>query len=119
MHDPQDPSRRKTIKYLITGAVAATCPIPSLFAAEPIAKHLGGEENKLCHEVRDGATFKLPAASAQHDVVIIGGGPSGLMSAYKLRNADFLLLEKEPRFGGNAISEERSEEGRVGEECRS
>ena len=95
MHDPQDPSRRKTIKYLITGAVAATCPIPtSLFAAaEPLPKHLGGEENKLCHEVRDGATFKLPAPSAQHDVVIIGGGPSGLMSAYKLRSANFLLLE--------------------------
>jgi len=29
-----------------------------------------------------------------------------LMSAYKLRDRNFLLLEKEPRLGGNAISEQ-------------
>src|SRR3954464_16088439 len=99
-------TRRDTIKYLIAGSVAATCPIPgfAMPGAAPEVK-LGSEENKICHSVRDGHAFKIPAVSARHDVVIIGGGPSGLLSAYLLRDKDFLLLEKEPRLGGNAISE--------------
>jgi len=36
----------------------------------------------------------------------VGGGPSGLMTAWQLRHTNFLLLEKEPRLGGNAISEQ-------------
>jgi protoporphyrinogen oxidase len=67
---------------------------------------LASEQNKVCHEVRDGSRFKLPEPSATHDVVIVGGGPSGLCSAYRLRHTNFLLLEKEPRLGGNAVSEQ-------------
>jgi len=99
-------TRRQTIKYLIGGAVAATCPVPLLAATTRPVEHLRGEENKLCHELRDGASFKFPGPSKEHEVAIIGGGPSGLIAAYRLRNADFILLEKEPRLGGNAISEQ-------------
>ncbi|HEV2492201.1 MAG TPA: FAD-dependent oxidoreductase [Terriglobia bacterium] len=111
------PTRRQAIKYLIGGAAAAACPFPAampaadrspagaLPAGEPPAK-LGSESNVICHEVRDGAHFDLPKPSAEYDVVIVGGGPSGLCSAYRLRNTNFLLLEKEPRLGGNAISEQ-------------
>jgi Flavin containing amine oxidoreductase len=102
--DPRDPSRRQTIKYLIAGAAAAACPIPS-FAGE-LNKQLGGEENQLCHQVRDGASFKFPEPSEHKELVIVGGGPSGLIASYRLRDSDFLLLEKEPRLGGNAISEQ-------------
>ena len=34
--------------------------------------------------------------------MIVGGGMSGLTAAYLLQKRDFLLLEKEPHFGGNA-----------------
>ena len=34
--------------------------------------------------------------------MIVGGGVSGLTAAYLLRQRDFLLLEKEPHWGGNA-----------------
>ncbi len=110
MSEPKDPSRRQAIRYLIGGAVVAACPFPAALLAgsrpEPGMTRLGSEENKLCHQVRDGASFRLPAPSEQHEVVIVGGGPSGLMTAYRLHPTDFLLLEKEPRLGGNAISEE-------------
>ncbi len=107
MSDPQNPSRRQAIKYLIGGAAATACPISAAAwrSAKPKTQ-LGSENHELCHQVRDGRAFKLPKPSANYGVVIVGGGPSGLMSAYRLRNLNFLLLEKEPRLGGNAISEE-------------
>src|SRR5579871_3476221 len=111
MNEAKDPSRRQAIKYLIGGAMAAACPLPSsLFAGETPqvsapGMMLGSENNAICHKVRDGASFSLPAPSADYDIVIVGGGPSGLMAGYMLRNTNFIMLEKEPRFGGNAISE--------------
>jgi oxygen-dependent protoporphyrinogen oxidase len=41
-----------------------------------------------------------------YDAVIIGGGLSGLTTAYLLRNKNILLLEKEARFGGRVKSEQ-------------
>lgn len=110
MTNPQRLSRRQAIKYLIGGAVAASCPrmTPASGArdgGEPAAR-LGSESNTICHQVRDGKQFDFPQPSADYEVVIVGGGPSGLISAHRLRSLNFLLLEKEPRLGGNAISEQ-------------
>jgi hypothetical protein len=74
-------NRRDFIKFVVSGAVAAGCPIDlSLLAAEQPSSQpaVEGEENLTCHQVRDGKVFTRPPASARHDVVIVGGGVSGL-----------------------------------------
>jgi len=98
------PNRRDFIKFVVAGAVASGCPVDmALFAApSETTPSIEGEENKICHQVRDGKMFSRPPVSANHDVVIVGGGMSGLTAAYLLQKRDFLLLEKEPHFGGNA-----------------
>jgi protoporphyrinogen oxidase len=99
------PNRRDFIKFVVAGSVAGGCPIDvSLFAAQtnPIRPVVEGEDNRICHQVRDGKVFTRPLVSARHDVVTVGGGVSGLAAAYRLRDLNFLLLEKEPHWGGNA-----------------
>jgi oxygen-dependent protoporphyrinogen oxidase len=44
-----------------------------------------------------------------YDTVIIGGGIAGLTAAYMLRDKNFLLLEKEDRFGGRIWTEKINE----------
>jgi protoporphyrinogen oxidase len=104
-------NRRDFIKFVVAGAVTAGCPIDlSLVAAQTgdskrsHAADVEGEDNRICHQVRDGKIFTRPRASARHDVVIVGGGVSGLTAAYRLQHRDFLLLEKEPHWGGNAYA---------------
>ncbi|MGH9497556.1 MAG: FAD-dependent oxidoreductase [Terriglobales bacterium] len=97
-------NRRDFIKYVVAGSIAAGCPVDlSLLVAETAPQPaVDGEDNRICHQVRDGKVFTLPPASARHDVVIVGGGVSGISAAYFMQDRDFLLLEKEPHWGGNA-----------------
>jgi hypothetical protein len=104
-------SRRDFIKFVVTGSVAAGCPIDSTLVAAPrppagAAPRVDGEHFEVCHQVRDGHAFDRPDASRKAEVIIIGGGVAGLSAAYFLRGKDFLLLEKEDHFGGNAYQEE-------------
>ena len=98
------PTRRDFIKFVVAGAVTTGCPVNLESLAQSAEKPaiLDSEENTICHQVRDLFAFNLPPVSARHDLVIIGGGMSGLTAASLSPNLDWLLLEKEPHFGGNA-----------------
>ena len=109
-------TRREFIRYVVAGSVASGCPVDTALLpapdSTPSASKSGsvpeveGEHFEICHQVRDGHHFDLPAATAKTESVIVGGGVAGLSAAYFLRGKDWLLLEKEDHFGGNAYQEE-------------
>ena len=103
-------TRRDFIKFVVAGSIASGCPIDNALLAEPAPNDASslveGEHFAVCHQVRDGHSFAKPDASRTAEVAIIGGGMAGLSAAYFLREKDWLLLEKEDHFGGNAYEEE-------------
>lgn len=70
-----------------------------------------GDSPDEAHEIfwnKDGYIAKkggMPAVSAQYDVIIVGGGMAGLSAAYYLNGKKVLLLEGNPRLGGNSKSQ--------------
>ncbi|MFM8331513.1 MAG: FAD-dependent oxidoreductase [Candidatus Methylumidiphilus sp.] len=56
----------------------------------------------VTHKLRDGGRFPIPAPSLRKDVVIVGGGISGLTALHRLGEFDALLVEKEGEVGGNS-----------------
>lgn len=63
-----------------------------------------GTAQSLGHRLRDGA-FPAPSASRKTDILIVGGGISGLSAAWRLAKAgidDFLILDMEGEIGGNS-----------------
>jgi protoporphyrinogen/coproporphyrinogen III oxidase len=108
-NDPKSQhSRRDFIKFVVAGSIASGCPIDKALvpASDGHAVNVEGEHFAVCHEIRDGHSFAKPDASRSVDIAIVGGGMAGLSAAYFLRGKDWLLLEKENHFGGNAYEEE-------------
>ncbi|HUI50319.1 MAG TPA: FAD-dependent oxidoreductase [Terriglobales bacterium] len=102
-------TRRDFIKYVVAGSIASGCPIDHALLAEPggsASPIVEGEHFAVCHQVRDGHSFPKPDATKKADIVIVGGGVAGLSAAYFLLGKDWMLLEKEAHFGGNAYQEE-------------
>jgi protoporphyrinogen oxidase len=106
-------TRRDFMKFVVSGSVAAGCPIDlSLFAQDSAPKaDVDGDHFQICHQVRDGKQFAERPVTKRYEVVIVGGGVSGLSAAYFMRDRDFLLLEKEPHWGGNAYREDYQGQG--------
>lgn len=106
-------SRREFIRFVVAGSVAAGCPVEAAlvptFDSDPGARSAPlaeGEHFEICHQLRDGHHFEPPAPTMKTGIVIVGGGVAGLSAAYFLGEEDWLLLEKEEHFGGNAYEEE-------------
>jgi oxygen-dependent protoporphyrinogen oxidase len=55
------------------------------------------------------ATQGRPGEDGRHDVVVVGGGIAGLAAAWKLRDADVVLLESGERVGGRILSHPRGD----------
>jgi monoamine oxidase len=110
MTDKSKLPRRDFIKFVVAGSIASGCSVDHALLADPPTPtaEVEGEHFAVCHQVRDGHTFPKPDATRKVDVVIVGGGMAGLSAAYFLRGKDWLLLEKEDHFGGNAYQEEFS-----------
>jgi monoamine oxidase len=115
MGEQMSHSRREFIRYVVAGSVASGCPVDTALLPAPDstspskptgAPHVEGEHFEICHQVRDGHRFDLPAPTAKTEIAIVGGGVAGLSAAYFLRGKEWLLVEKEDHFGGNAYQEE-------------
>jgi len=104
--------RRNFIKTVVVGSagIGMGCNWKSSFGAAlphsgPPSSELRSETFQYCHDVRDGVPLPVPKPSRSADVVVVGGGLSGLTAAYRLRDRNVLLLEKEAEIGGNARSD--------------
>jgi len=59
-------NRRDFIKFVVAGSIAAGCPADLLLLSSQTDNPptVDGEDNRICHQVRDGKAFARPPVSA-------------------------------------------------------
>src|SRR6516165_1740171 len=134
-------TRRDFIDGIAATAVAATASSPVLAAVDPDGQVSAPQDHpgyyppaltgmrgshpgsfEAAHALRDGA-FPQPAAAAtetgeQYDLIVVGGGISGLAAAYFYRAkagaaARILILDNHDDFGGHAKRNEFALAGKI------
>ncbi len=101
-------NRRKFIQSIAIGSLVLTNSKLLLACENPKRKWKfvrSGIPIHFAHAIREQKPVSIGENIQKHRRIIIGGGISGLSVAYHLQeagNSDFLLLEMESQFGGNA-----------------
>ncbi len=98
------------IHHLDANGLANMSPVDRLRDQQK-APTFSGDDPHLAHSIlRDKDTFitskgGLPLEVEKAEVVIVGGGMSGLISAHELKDFKPIVLEQASRFGGNSKAE--------------
>jgi hypothetical protein len=112
----RDSGNRISRRGFLSGlAVLGLTPIASrvagAFPSSDAPKRWTGDNFDEAHQIMRNpyGLLRDPASWIKHDemreVIIVGGGMSGLTCAHLLRDRDVLLLEREPQTGGVSKSE--------------
>jgi len=104
MPTPDPASRRHFLSGLaILGATPWIGSLPAW--AQPDARTFTGDNFELAHRLLMDPGAVLAAGTPQvhpttYDTIVVGGGMSGLIATYRLRQGNVLLLERDPVVGG-------------------
>jgi hypothetical protein len=94
--------------FAATRSLESDCSPEAVLGAWQGSPEFTGDSDTEAHEIfwnKPGFLERMggiPRVSESRDLVIVGGGIAGLTAAYYAAGRDMLLLDGDPRFGGNS-----------------